>query len=681
MAMVYGNRDDDSGTGVLFTRNPSTGEDMLFGEYLFNAQGEDVVSGSRSPRPIAELEARSPKLYAELLATVKRLEKHFLDIQDCEFTIETGRLFMLQTRNGKRTGPAAVRIATDMVREGLVSKEDAVARLVTPQHLDQALHARLKDAAASEASLIATGTAASPGAASGRAAFTAGEAEAMTEKGMAVLLVREETSPEDIGGMHAAKGVLTARGGMTSHAAVVARSWGKPCVAGAGALRVDASAGTAVIHGTSTVLRRGDWVTIDGSTGKVYAGQQPMAAPEAGSGELGEFLGWVHAIRRMKVKANADTPEDAARAVAFGAQGVGLVRTEHMFFAPDRITPMRRMILAADDAQRRAALDDLEPLQAADFEGIFRAVNGAGPVTVRLLDPPLHEFLPQTREQQATLARSMGITVEEIRGTVESMREANPMTGHRGCRLGITRPAITKMQARAIFTAAKRAAADGVAVEADVMVPLVGIRAELDNQARLIDAEALGVFGPAAADAAAASTGAAAAAAAADDASKPRSDSETHAAAKAAAKAHGVVYRVGTMIEVPRACLAAGSLAETAEFFSVGSNDLTQLCFGYSRDDAGPFVGEYVTKGILPSDPFVHVDEEGVAALIEMACSRGKAVRPDLPVGVCGEHGGDPFSVHVFDRLGLDSVSCSPFRVPVASLAAAQATLLAAKRA
>jgi len=656
MAMVYGNRDDESGTGVLFTRNPSTGEDELFGEYLFNAQGEDVVSGSRSPRPIAELEERSPRLYAELLGTVKRLERHFLDVQDCEFTIESGVLYMLQTRNGKRTGPAAVRIATDMVAEGLVTKEDAVARLVTPKHLDQALHARLRDPDAADADLIAKGTAASPGAAAGRVAFTAGEAEEMAGRGLDVLLVREETSPEDIGGMHAAKGVLTARGGMTSHAAVVARSWGKPCVAGAGSLRVDVSAGTAVVHGTSTVVRRGDWITIDGSSGKVYLGSLPMADPDAGSGELGAFLEWVHAIRRMKVKANADTPEDAARAVQFGAQGVGLVRTEHMFFQPERITAMRRMILASEHDEQVAALAELEPLQASDFEGIFRAVGAAGPVTIRLLDPPLHEFLPQTKEQQSSLARHMGIRTEEVRAAVEAMREANPMTGHRGCRVGITRPAVTRMQARAIFTAAKRVAADGVPVQAEVMVPLVGVPAELKHQAALIDQVAMEVF----------SGGAAAAA-------------TTHDGAVAAALASGVVYRVGTMIEVPRACLAAGALAETAEFFSVGSNDLTQLTFGYSRDDAGPFVSEYLARGILPADPFVHVDEEGVAALIAMAAERGRAARPGIPVGVCGEHGGDPQSVHVFDRMGLDYVSCSPFRVPVAALSAAQATLLARK--
>jgi pyruvate, orthophosphate dikinase len=649
MAMVYGNKDEESGTGVLFTRNPATGVDELFGEYLFNAQGEDVVSGVRTPKPIAELKDANSALYDELYTMVKLLESHYKDVQDCEFTVQSGRLFMLQTRNGKRTGTAAVRIAVDFVKEGVTSKEDAVARLVTPQHLDQVLHPNLSDPMASEADCVTKGIAASPGAAAGIIVFTAGEAEAMKEKGLKALLVREETSPEDVGGMHAAQGILTARGGMTSHAAVVARAWGKPCVAGAGDMHVDVAEGKAVVMSVGLVLRRGDWITIDGSTGKVYKGKQPMAAPDVRGGALADFMSWVHSIRRMRVKANADTPEDTARAVSFGAEGVGLVRTEHMFFQPDRIVAMRRMILAHTEAESVAALKEIEPLQAGDFEGIFRHAAGTGPVTIRLLDPPLHEFLPQTREQQQQLATLIGVTVEQVRSTVDSLREANPMTGHRGCRLGITKPMITAMQARAIFTAAKAVAEEGKEVIAEVMIPLVGLEKELDNQADIIDKMAVQVFGG--------------------------GGSSTHDEAVRLAAAAGVTYRVGTMIEVPRACLIAGDLAKKAEFFSVGSNDLTQMTFGYSRDDAGPFVSYYVQNGILPADPFAHIDVKGVAALIAMAQERGKAVRPELKMGVCGEHGGDPESIHVFEDLGLDYVSCSPFRVPIAALAAAQATL------
>lgn len=672
MAMVYGNKDEDSGTGVVFSRSPSSGEDVLFGEYLLLAQGEDVVSGTRTPSPVTDLSGYSAKLYAELLDMVKRLERHFKDVQDCEFTIESGTLYMLQTRNGKRTGTAAVKIAVDLVTEGLVTRADAVKRLVTPQHLEQLLHPRLADAKAAAANLVAKGIAASPGVGVGQAVFTAAEAEALSAEGTKVVLIRAETSPEDVGGMHVAEGIVTARGGMTSHAAVVARSWGKPCVAGAGSLIIDAGAGTATVQpsaGTeagpgsaraspSVTIRRGDWVTLDGSSGSVFAGRQPLVMASAEGGDLATFLSWVHELRRLKIKANADTGVDCAKAVEFGCDGIGLVRTEHMFFN-ENITAMRRMILARSADERASALKEIEPLQTADFEAIFHAAAAAGPITIRLLDPPLHEFLPHTREQQHALSRASGIGVDRIQAAVEKLREANPMMGHRGCRLGITRPEITGMQARAIFTAAKRvAAADGITVCAEVMVPLVGMEAELQHQARIIHEAAAQVFGGGDGDAGA-----------------EAEEEVAGARAKVAAKACGVEYRVGTMIEVPRACFVADRLAQTAEFFSVGSNDLTQMAFGFSRDDAGPFIRDYADIGIMKTNPFITIDADGVGSLIQMALDKGRAVRPDLTFGVCGEHGGDPASIALFEKQGLDYVSCSPFRVPIAALAAAQARL------
>ncbi len=633
-AMVFGNTGPRSGTGVLFTRSPSTGEKALYGEYLVDAQGEDVVAGTRTPSPIAKLHEDMPEVHAQLSELAQRLESHFKNVQDVEFTVQDGRLYLLQTRHGKRTGAAAVRIAVDLANECLVTREEAVANLVEPGHIDQLLHPHFADEAGyrKQGRVIAKGLAASPGAAVGRIVFHAEDAEAWKARGEKVVLVRMETSPEDVAGMHAAEGVLTSRGGMTSHAAVVARGWGKPCVAGCGDLIVDYRLKT-LSNGRVTV-GEGDWLSLNGTTGEVVTGKETLADAVV-SGSLEHFMTWVDGMRVLRVRTNADTPKDAATARSFGAEGIGLCRTEHMFFEDSRILAMRRMILADDEKGRRAALALLLPEQRKDFAGIFRAMAGL-PVTIRLLDPPLHEFLPNDAVQQENVARATGMRVERVRQRVNALHESNPMLGHRGCRLGITHPEITEMQARAIFEAACEVSAEGVEVLPEVMVPLVGTVAELANQKAIVLEVAEKVF---------------------------------------AEKGARVAFHVGTMIEVPRAALVADRIAAEAEFFSFGTNDLTQMTLGYSRDDIASFVPRYVEKGILTDDPFQSIDVEGVGQLVRLACERGRAARPDLHLGICGEHGGDPRSIAFFADVGLDYVSCSPFRVPVARLAAAQAAL------
>jgi pyruvate,orthophosphate dikinase len=629
VAMVFGNLGEDSGTGVAFTRDPSTGEKRFFAEFLVNAQGEDVVAGIRTPEPIEVMAQRFPEAYKQLVETYQRLEKHYRDMQDLEFTVEKGKLFLLQTRNAKRTGAAAVRAAVEMVDEKLITEEEALQR-VTPDALDQLLHPMVDPAA--KVTVLATGLPASPGAAAGQVVFDAAEAFAWAKDGKAVVLVRAETSPEDIKGMAAAKGILTARGGMTSHAAVVARGMGKCCVVGAKAVEVDEHAGLFRVDGRS--VKRGDWVTLDGSTGRVIDGKVGLVQPTL-SGHFGRFMEWADKHRRLKVRTNADTPVDARRAREFGAQGIGLTRTEHMFFEGDRIAAMREMIVARDTEGRRKALAKLLPMQRSDFEGIFTAMDGY-PVTIRTLDPPLHEFLPHEPETQAALAKTMGMKTEELAAIVESLREANPMLGHRGCRLGITYPEITEMQAQAIFEAAVNVAAKGVKVIPEVMIPLVATVAELKNQADIVRRVATDVF------------------------------------AKAKRE---VPYLVGTMIELPRAALTADEIAEVAEFFSYGTNDLTQTTFGLSRDDAGRFLPAYVEQGLLPADPFQILDQRGVGKLVQMGIELGRGKRRDLKVGICGEHGGEPSSVMFCHDVGMNYVSCSPFRVPIARLAAAQAAL------
>ncbi|MEO0740824.1 MAG: pyruvate, phosphate dikinase [Bacteroidota bacterium] len=631
-AMVFGNTGPTSGTGVLFTRNPATGEAALFGEFLANAQGEDVVGGLRTPRAIAEMEEAFPGVYAQLVDAARRLEAHNADMQDVEFTVQDGHLFLLQTRNGKRTGPAALKIAVDFVREGLADPPTAVRSLVQPHHIDQLLHPQFADADRYAGRVIATGLPASPGAAVGRVVFTADEAERQRDAGERVLLVRVETSPEDVGGMDAAQGILTARGGMTSHAAVVARGWGTPCVSGCGALVVDEVAGRFTVG--DTVVEAGDWLSINGSTGEVILGQEALVEPEL-TGDFETFMGWVDAARTLGVRANADTPADAAQARAFGAAGIGLCRTEHMFFGDDRIGAMREMILADTDAARAAALDRLLPFQRADFADIFRAMDGF-PVTIRLLDPPLHEFVPHTPESQQETANRLGVPIEQVQAAVARLAEVNPMLGHRGCRLGITNPGITAMQARALFEAAVEVQAEGVDVQPEVMVPLVGTVAELADQRAVVERVAAEVF---------------------------------------AERGAEVAYLVGTMIEIPRAALTAGAIAAEADFFSFGTNDLTQMTYGYSRDDAGTFIPAYLDRKVLPADPFQTLDREGVGQLVSMATTSGRATKPGLKVGLCGEHGGDPASVAFCHAVGLDYVSCSPFRIPIARLASAQAAL------
>jgi pyruvate, orthophosphate dikinase len=641
-AMVFGNMGETSATGVAFTRNPATGENALYGEFLINAQGEDVVAGIRTPQNITEaarlaaksdklsLEKAMPDVFAEFVRATQLLEKHYRDMQDMEFTVERGKFWMLQTRNGKRTARAALRVAVEMANEGLITQQEAILR-IEPASLDQLLHPTLDPNA--ERKILATGLPASPGAASGEIVFSADEAEALKGAGHKVILVRVETSPEDIHGMHAAEGILTTRGGMTSHAAVVARGMGKPCVSGAGTVRVDYAAQTMTAMGKT--FARGDIITIDGATGQVMEGAVPMLQPEL-SGDFAVLMSWADAERRMKVRTNADTPKDARVARQFGAEGIGLCRTEHMFFDNDRIVAVREMILADDEAGRRAALAKILPMQRGDFAALFEIMHGL-PVTIRLLDPPLHEFLPHTTEEIAEVAASTGASPEKLKRRADELHEFNPMLGFRGVRLAVAFPEIAEMQARAIFEGAVEAQKKtGENVTPEIMVPLVFSKRELDVVKERIDAMA-----------------------------------------QAVAKETGVTlpYHVGTMIELPRAALRAGEIAETAEFFSFGTNDLTQTTLGISRDDAGSFLGAYVQKNILPQDPFVSLDQEGVGELVALAAERGRKTREKMKLGICGEHGGDPSSIAFCEKAGLDYVSCSPYRVPIARLAAAQAAL------
>ncbi|NIM50315.1 MAG: pyruvate, phosphate dikinase [Gemmatimonadales bacterium] len=629
MAMVFGNLGEDSGSGVAFTRDPSTGHARLYGEFLTNAQGEDVVAGIRDPEPISQMSTWMPGVHREFEGYCQTLERHYKDMQDVEFTIERGKLYMLQTRRGKRTALAAVRMAVDMVEEGLIDQRTALAR-VEPAQLDQLLHPTVDPAA--ELRVLTTGLPASPGAAVGKAVFDANRAAELATDGEAVILVRRETSPDDFHGMVAAQGILTSRGGMTSHAAVVARGMGKCCVAGARELEVDEASRQLQVNGTA--VNEGDWLTLDGSTGRVILGKTKLVEPKPG-GDFVKLMTWADEHRRLRVRTNADTPADAARAREFGAEGIGLCRTEHMFFEGDRIRSMREMILSETSDERRRALRTLLPMQRSDFVGIFRAMDGY-PVTIRLLDPPLHEFLPREEDELRELAEAMNVPLDQLRRTVNALAESNPMLGHRGCRLGIAYPEITEMQARAIFEAACEASAGGAEVHVEVMVPLVAHVEELRQQAAIIRETADLV---------------------------------------SAAREQPVDYLVGTMIEVPRACVTAEQIAEVAEFFSFGTNDLTQTTFGISRDDAGRFLPLYAESGVLPDDPFQTLDEDGVGALVEMAVSGGRKANPKLKIGICGEHGGDPRSVVFCHRAGLNYVSCSPFRVPIARLAAAQAAL------
>jgi pyruvate,orthophosphate dikinase len=638
-AMVFGNMGEDCATGVCFTRDPSTGENIFYGEYLINAQGEDVVAGIRTPQPMAQLKAKPdersmelamPKAYAELVQVRATLERHYRDMQDIEFTVQSNKLYMLQTRNGKRTAAASLKIAVDMAREGLIDHTEAVKR-VNPAALDQLLHPTLDPKAPRK--VLAKGLPASPGAASGIVVFSADEAEARAQKGEAVILVRIETSPEDIHGMHAAKGILTTRGGMTSHAAVVARGMGRPCVAGCGGVSVDYN--NQVLSSGGIQVRGGEVLTIDGGTGEVFVGSVAMVEPQL-SGDFATLMEWADQVRRMKVRANAETPLDAETARKFGAEGIGLCRTEHMFFDPLRIGVVRQMIMAETEAGRRAALARLLPFQRQDFVDLFRIMAGL-PVTIRLLDPPLHEFLPHTEHEIAEVAHSLGANVEEMRRRAQDLGEANPMLGHRGCRLGISFPEIYEMQARAIFEAACAIGKDThKPPHPEIMIPLVATRRELEITRAQIDRVAQEVF------------------------------AETR---------YHVEYSVGTMIELPRAALTADAIAQSADFFSFGTNDLTQTVFGLSRDDAGKFLPLYIEKGIFPKDPFVSIDPDGVGALVRIAAEKGRGVKGDLKLGICGEHGGDPSSIAFCEGVGLDYVSCSPYRVPVARLAAAQAAL------
>ncbi|MEW9806914.1 pyruvate, phosphate dikinase [Mesorhizobium sp. ZMM04-5] len=641
-AMVFGNMGDTSATGVAFTRNPSTGQRALYGEFLVNAQGEDVVAGIRTPQNITEaaridagsdrpsLEKIMPEAFASFVEISDRLEKHYRDMQDLEFTIERGKLWMLQTRSGKRTAKAALKMAVDMAAEGLISREEAVGR-IDPASLDQLLHPTIDPKAPRD--IVAVGLPASPGAATGEIVFSSHDAEEMKALGKKVILVRIETSPEDIHGMHAAEGILTTRGGMTSHAAVVARGMGKPCVSGAGSLRVDYRSGTLMAMGST--FRKGDVITIDGSNGQVLKGAVPMLQPEL-SGDFAAVMEWADAIRRMNVRTNAETPADARMARSFGAEGIGLCRTEHMFFDGERIVAMREMILADTEQGRRSALDKLLPMQRSDFVELFEIMAGL-PVTIRLLDPPLHEFLPKSDEEIEEVAAVMAVSADKLRQRTEALHEFNPMLGHRGCRLAISYPEIAEMQARAIFEAAVEAGRrTGKPVVPEVMVPLVGLKKELDFVKARIDAVAAAVM---------------------------KESGET------------IDYLTGTMIELPRAAVRAHVIAETAEFFSFGTNDLTQTAFGISRDDAASFLETYRQKGIVDQDPFVSLDLDGVGELVKLAAEKGRATRPGIKLGICGEHGGDPASIRFCEQVGLDYVSCSPYRVPIARLAAAQAAV------
>ncbi len=653
-AMVFGNMGSTSGTGVCFSRDAGTGENLFNGEYLINAQGEDVVAGIRTPQQITlegskrwailagvsevdraakypSLEEAMPEIYKELFAIQNKLENYFTDMQDMEFTIQEGKLWFLQTRNGKRTGAAMVKIAMDMLKESLIDEKTALLR-VEPNKLDELLHPVFDKNAIKAAHVLAKGLPASPGAATGQIVFFADEAEEWVAKGKQVVLVRIETSPEDLRGMNVAKGILTARGGMTSHAAVVARGMGKCCVSGAGSLIIDYKARTLTVAGK--LFKEGDFISLNGTTGEVYEGKIATKDPEL-SGDFGELMAIADKNTRMSVRTNADTPKDARIARNFGAKGIGLTRTEHMFFEGDRIKAMREMILADDVAGREKALAKLLPMQRSDFEGIFEAMEGFG-VTIRLLDPPLHEFVPHEEANQKEMADEMGISVEQVKNKVESLHEFNPMLGHRGCRLGITYPEITAMQARAIIEAAMNLKAKGIDARPEIMVPLVGTIAELKNQADIIRGTAEKVF---------------------------------------AEKGERIDYLVGTMIEIPRAALTADHIAREADFFSFGTNDLTQMTLGYSRDDAGKFLPEYINKGIFKQDPFQVLDQNGVGLLVEIGVNRGRSTKPELKVGICGEHGGEPSSVEFCDKVGMNYVSCSPYRVPIARLAAAQANI------
>ena len=647
VSMVFGNLGDDSGTGVAFTRNPSTGEKRFYGEFLVNAQGEDVVAGTRTPLDIDEMAEKLPGAYKELIGTQERLERHYCDMQDLEFTVERGKLYLLQTRTGKRTAAAAVRIARDMVNEGLIDRVQAVLR-VPAAHLDQLLHPIIDPSI--RATPLCVGLPASPGAASGVAVFDPDTAQQRSAAGENVILVRDETTPEDFHGIVAARAVLTARGGMTSHAAVVARGMGKCAIVGCKELRIDLERRCFSIDGSERpVVAEGDWLTLDGATGRVFAGDLstiPSEVVRVTSGALApsqaplyqsyaELLGWADEIRTLRVRANADTPRDARIARSFGAEGIGLCRTEHMFFEGDRITAMREMIVAREEGGRRRALSKLLPMQRLDFEGIFEAMDGL-PVTIRLLDPPLHEFLPHGGEETKLLARTLDIPRADLNRVIESLRETNPMLGHRGCRLGITYPEITEMQGRAILEAAVRAMRRGITVKPEIMIPLVSTVKEFDNQRAIIEDVAQRVLG---------------------------------------GMGEKIPYLIGTMIELPRAALTAAQIAQSAEFFSFGTNDLTQTTMGLSRDDAGRFLPSYIDRGILADDPFQVLDTEGVGRLVRMAVEDGRKVRPKIKLGICGEHGGEPRSISFCHSLGLDYVSCSPFRVPIARLAAAHAAL------
>ena len=637
-AMVFGNMGDDCATGVCFTRDPSTGLNEFYGEYLVNAQGEDVVAGIRTPRPLSKayakpgetpMEEAMPKAYEELMAVRQTLERHYKDMQDIEFTVQQNKLYMLQTRSGKRSAAASLRIAVEMAESGLIDRDTAIMR-VNPASLDQLLHPTLDPKAAPK--LFAKGLPASPGAASGAVVFSADEAELRSQKGDSVILVRIETSPEDIHGMHAARGILTTRGGMTSHAAVVARGMGRPCVAGAGGISVDYGAQTLSAGGV--VIRAGDILTLDGATGEVFAGAVKMIEPQL-SGEFGTLMGWADAARRLKVRTNAETPLDADTARKFGAEGIGLCRTEHMFFDPARIGAVRQMIMAGDEAGRRSALAKLLPFQREDFIALFKIMEGL-PVTIRLLDPPLHEFLPHGEAELAEVAQALGMDAAAINARASELEETNPMLGHRGCRLGVSYPEIYEMQARAIFEAAVEVGKTGAAPVPEIMIPLVGVKRELDITRAQIEKVAAEVFAEA---------------------------------------GKTIEYSIGTMIELPRAAITADKIAEAADFFSFGTNDLTQTVFGLSRDDAGKFLPHYVEQGILPKDPFVSIDVEGVGTLVRIAAEKGRSTKPGLKLGICGEHGGDPASIAFCESVGLDYVSCSPYRVPVARLAAAQAAI------
>ncbi len=653
-AMVFGNMGNNSATGVAFTRDAATGEKIFNGEYLINAQGEDVVAGIRTPQQITKegsirwaklagiseevrrtqypsLEETMPEIYKELYEIQDKLERHAKDMQDMEFTIQEGKLWLLQTRNGKRTGQAMVKIAMDMLREGMIDEKTALLR-VEPNKLDELLHPVFDQNAISKANVISKGLPASPGAATGRIVFFADEAEEWAEKGEDVVLVRIETSPEDLRGMHVAQGILTARGGMTSHAAVVARGMGKCCVSGAGSVQIDYK--QRVMKAGDKIWKEGDWISLNGTTGEVYEGKTNTIEPKL-SGDFGELMNLADKHSRMEVRTNADTPHDSEVARNFGARGIGLTRTEHMFFEGDRIVAMREMILADDEAGRRKALEKLLPIQRSDFEGIFEVMHDL-PVTVRLLDPPLHEFVPHEEENQKEMAKEMGVSLEKIKEKVESLREFNPMLGHRGCRLGNTYPEITEMQARAIIEAALNLKAKGITAKPEIMVPLTGTLAEMKMQEEIIRTTAEKVFEE---------------------------------------RGEKIDYMVGTMIEIPRAALVADQIAQSAEFFSFGTNDLTQMGFGYSRDDAGKFLPVYLEKGILKNDPFQVLDQEGIGQLIEIGIKKGRTTRPNLKVGICGEHGGEPSSVEFCHRVGMNYVSCSPYRVPIARLAAAQAAV------